>query len=56
MPERPKRPDDREVLSSDGGEHERHVQMIAAEFLRGFEAVDEIDRPAISIFGSARVP
>jgi uncharacterized protein (TIGR00730 family) len=56
MPEPPKRPDDREVLSSDSGEHERHVQMIAAEFRRGFEAVDKIDRPAVSIFGSARVP
>jgi uncharacterized protein (TIGR00730 family) len=56
MPDTPKRPDDREVLSSGNGEHERHVQMIAAEFRRGFEAVDEIDRPAVSIFGSARVP
>jgi hypothetical protein len=29
--------------------------MIAAEFRRGFDAVDKIDRPAVSIFGSARV-
>ena len=56
MPDTPKRPDDREVLSSNDGDHERHVQMIAAEFRRGFEAVDKIDRPAVSIFGSARVP
>ena len=56
MPEHRERLEDREVLSSVAGEQERHVQMIAAEFRRGFEAVDEIDRPAISIFGSARVP
>ncbi|MEP6892724.1 MAG: TIGR00730 family Rossman fold protein [Gaiellaceae bacterium] len=31
------------------------VSLIAAEFLAGFEAVDRIDRPAVSIFGSARV-
>jgi uncharacterized protein (TIGR00730 family) len=31
------------------------VALIAAEFLAGFEAVDRIDRPAVSVFGSARV-
>jgi uncharacterized protein (TIGR00730 family) len=31
------------------------VSLIAAEFLAGFQAVDRIDRPAVSIFGSARV-
>ena len=31
------------------------VSLIASEFLAGFQAVDEIDRPAVSIFGSARV-
>lgn len=55
MPEQRRRLEDREVLSSAEGGHERHVQMIAAEFRRGFEAVDKIDRPAVSIFGSARV-
>ena len=55
MPERQERLEDREVLSSVAGEQERHVQMIAAEFRRGFDAVDKIDRPAVSIFGSARV-
>ena len=34
---------------------ERHVQTIAAEFRDGFEAVDRIDRPAVTIFGSARI-
>src|SRR5438270_294766 len=33
----------------------RHTAPIADEFLAGFEAVDRIDRPAVSIFGSARV-
>jgi len=54
MPEPRRRLEDREVLSSSGGEYEGHVQMIAAEFRRGFEAVDKIDRLAVSIFGSAR--
>jgi hypothetical protein len=31
------------------------VSLIASEFLAGFQAVSEIDRPAVSIFGSARV-
>jgi uncharacterized protein (TIGR00730 family) len=34
---------------------ERHVQLIAQEFRDGFEAVDRIDRPAVTIFGSARI-
>ncbi len=33
----------------------RHARRIASEFLEGFEAVERIDRPAVSIFGSARV-
>jgi hypothetical protein len=37
-----------ETLSSD-------VALIASEFLAGFQKVQEIDRPAVSIFGSARV-
>ncbi|HLX32770.1 MAG TPA: TIGR00730 family Rossman fold protein [Gaiellaceae bacterium] len=31
-------------------------EMIGQEFLTGFEAVEKIDRPAVSCFGSARVP
>jgi uncharacterized protein (TIGR00730 family) len=34
---------------------ERHVALIADEFRRGFEAVARIGRPAVTIFGSARV-
>ena len=33
----------------------KHTARIAEEFREGFDAVDEIDRPAVSIFGSARV-
>ena len=36
-------------------ERRRHVESIADEFFAGFEAVDRLDRPAVSIFGSARV-
>ena len=31
------------------------VSLIASEFLSGFQAVAKIDRPAVTIFGSARV-
>jgi uncharacterized protein (TIGR00730 family) len=31
------------------------VSLIASEFLAGFQVVQRIDRPAVSIFGSARV-
>jgi uncharacterized protein (TIGR00730 family) len=31
------------------------VSLIASEFLAGFQVVSQIDRPAVSIFGSARV-
>ena len=30
------------------------IALIAAEFLAGFQAVQKIDRPAVTIFGSAR--
>jgi uncharacterized protein (TIGR00730 family) len=33
----------------------RHTALIAEEFYEGFVAVARIDRPAVSIFGSARV-
>ena len=55
-PERRKLLEDRRILASGDGQLESHVQMIAAEFRRGFETVAKIDRPAVSIFGSARVP
>jgi uncharacterized protein (TIGR00730 family) len=33
-----------------------HTEEIGREFLSGFEAVERIDRPAVSCFGSARAP
>jgi uncharacterized protein (TIGR00730 family) len=48
--------EDRRILQSDGSANlEHHVARIAAEFREGFEAVEKIDRPAVTIFGSARV-
>jgi uncharacterized protein (TIGR00730 family) len=47
--------DDRRILEREEPDSERHVADIAAEFRRGFEAVARIDRPAVTIFGSARV-
>jgi uncharacterized protein (TIGR00730 family) len=49
--------EDRRILSSDekAADLERHIATIAQEFREGFEAVDRIDRPAVTIFGSARV-
>jgi uncharacterized protein (TIGR00730 family) len=46
--------EDRRLLASDPA-LPRHLISIAEEFRAGFEAVDRIDRPAVSIFGSARV-
>ena len=49
--------EDQRILSSDekAEDLERHVALIAEEFRVGFEAVDRIDRPAVTIFGSARI-
>jgi uncharacterized protein (TIGR00730 family) len=49
--------EDRRILSADerAVDLEGHVAMIAQEFREGFEAVDRIDRPAVTIFGSARI-
>ena len=47
--------DDRRILASTDGDLRRHVALIADEFYAGFEAVARIDRPAVSIFGSARI-
>jgi uncharacterized protein (TIGR00730 family) len=46
---------DCEVFARLDGDLEARVTRIADEFRRGFEAVDRIDRPAVTIFGSARV-
>jgi uncharacterized protein (TIGR00730 family) len=48
--------EDRRVLERTHADLQNDVALIAAEFLGGFQKVLEIDRPAVSIFGSARVP
>ncbi|HSC73978.1 MAG TPA: TIGR00730 family Rossman fold protein [Gaiellaceae bacterium] len=49
--------EDRSILSSQetAADLERHVAVIAHEFREGFETVERIGRPAVTIFGSARV-
>ena len=47
--------EDKELLQSHEGALPENVLSIAREFWAGFAAVDKIDRPAVSIFGSARV-
>jgi uncharacterized protein (TIGR00730 family) len=46
---------DQRILASEVEELEQSVQMIAAEFREGFEQVSRIVKPAVTIFGSARV-
>jgi uncharacterized protein (TIGR00730 family) len=48
--------DDRRILDRRETELRDDVARIAGEFLHGFELVERIDGPAVSIFGSARVP
>jgi uncharacterized protein (TIGR00730 family) len=47
--------DDRQMLQTRSGEIGAHVARIAEEFRRGFEMVERIGRPAVTIFGSARL-
>ena len=47
--------DDRRVLERTNEDLANDVSVIASEFLSGFQRVLEINRPAVSIFGSARV-
>jgi uncharacterized protein (TIGR00730 family) len=46
---------DRKLLERRDGNLREHGERIGREFIQGFEAVERIDRPAVSIFGSARV-
>jgi uncharacterized protein (TIGR00730 family) len=48
--------EDQRILRAHDGNLPRNVFVIAEEFRHGFEAVDRIDRPGVTIFGSARVP
>src|SRR3990170_142002 len=47
--------EDRRVFERTHEDLANDVSLIASEFLAGFQKVLEIDRPAVSIFGSARV-
>jgi uncharacterized protein (TIGR00730 family) len=47
--------EDRRLLERRDGDLAGHVARIADEFLQGFIAVERIDRPAVTVFGSARV-
>ncbi len=47
---------DKRILERVDPDIERHVEMVADEFRAGFAVVDSLDRPAITIFGSARIP
>jgi uncharacterized protein (TIGR00730 family) len=47
--------DDRRILASTDGDLGAEVARIADEFRAGFEVVAGIDRPAVTLFGSARV-
>jgi uncharacterized protein (TIGR00730 family) len=47
--------EDQRILRAHDGNLPRNVFAIAEEFRIGFEAVDKIDRPGVTIFGSARV-
>jgi hypothetical protein len=48
--------DDREILDHPGAfDIDASVAKIADEFRAGFEKVAQIDRPAVALFGSARV-
>jgi len=46
---------DEKLLSSHEGALPENVLSIAREFWAGFAAVDKIDRPSVTIFGSARI-
>jgi hypothetical protein len=47
--------EDEQLLASHEGALPQNVLSIAQEFWAGFAAVDKIDRPAVSVFGSARL-
>jgi len=47
--------EDRRLLERRDGDIVRDAERIGEEFLEGFRAVERIDRPAITVFGSARI-
>jgi len=50
------RDDDRLILESSEGAQLLHARQIGDEFLLGFDTVADLPKPAVTIFGSARVP
>ena len=46
---------DKRILERVDLDQEAHVAMIAEELRRGFDAVDRVPRPAVTVFGSARI-
>jgi uncharacterized protein (TIGR00730 family) len=47
--------DDRRLLNTELPDPAASVERIAAEFRTGFETLERIDRPAVTVFGSARI-
>ena len=47
--------DDRLILESTEGAQRLHAHQIGDEFLLGFDTVADLPKPAVTIFGSARV-
>jgi len=47
--------EDRRMLERREGDLVGDAERIGEEFLEGFQAVERIDRPAITVFGSARI-
>jgi uncharacterized protein (TIGR00730 family) len=47
---------DRRILERREPDLDSEVQLIADEFRDGFEAVERIGRPGVTVFGSARIP
>jgi uncharacterized protein (TIGR00730 family) len=48
--------DDRRMLDAGERDNERSIAKIEQEFREGFALLSELDRPAVTIFGSARIP
>jgi uncharacterized protein (TIGR00730 family) len=47
--------EDRQILATHDDRLAEHVESIADEFLTGFRLVEQLDRPGVTIFGSARI-
>jgi hypothetical protein len=48
--------DDERIFSTTDVLEHRHAALIGEEFYEGFKTVERVHTPAVSIFGSARVP